>query len=120
MYWRNELTWIDGQPDLNDVRLLAERLRRIPKLSHVVGLDDVDEDAWAIAGGLRDIHESCSRLFSELVPELLTVDPTHERAAEILHGIGEIFRHIRYHTTDSRFFGYLAESPGAEDDRQLE
>lgn len=112
------MTWTEGNPDRDDVRLLAERLRRIPKLSQVVGLDDADEDAWAIAEGLRDIHESCSRLFSELVSELLTTEPTDQRAEEILHEVGEVLRHIRYHTSDSRFFGFLADSPGAEEERR--
>ena len=65
----------------------------------------------------RDIRESCSTLFGNLIPKLMMVDPTGARAEEILHDIGELLRHIRYHTADSRFFGYLAESPGAEDDR---
>jgi hypothetical protein len=111
------LNWTNEVPDINDVRLLAEQLRRIPRLAHVVGRDDVDEDAWAIANGLRDIRESCSVLFGELIPSLMVLDPTDVGAEEVLHKIGELLRHIRYHTADSRFFGYLAESPGADDDR---
>jgi hypothetical protein len=112
------MSWIEGNPDRDDVRLLAERLRRIPRLTQVVGLDDADEDAWAIAEGLRDIHESSSRLFSELVPELLNTQTTDTRAEQILYEIGEVLRHIRYHTSDSRFFGFLADSPGAEEERR--
>jgi hypothetical protein len=48
---------------------------------------------------------------------LMVLDPTDVGAEEVLHKIGELLRHIRYHTADSRFFGYLAESPGADDDR---
>jgi hypothetical protein len=116
----NNVSWTDGSLGVDDVGHLAAHLRRVPKVAQVVGLDDIADDSWAIAEGLRDIRESCAKLFTQLVPELLEVDPAGNRAPEILHEIGELLRHIRYHTSDSRYYGYLADSPGAEDDRELE
>jgi hypothetical protein len=112
------VSWSDSNPGVDDVKLLADHLRRVPKLGQVVGLDDLADDAWAIAEGLRDIRASTAQLFDQLVPELLEANPAGERVQEILQEIGELLRHIRYHTSDSRFYGYLAESPGAEDDRE--
>jgi hypothetical protein len=102
--------------DADAVQALAKQLQGIPKIARVVGRDDLGDEAWAIATGLKDIQESCSRIFQQIVPGLLTTDPRSSEAEALLYDLGEHYRHIHYHITETRFFGYVKESPGAEEE----
>lgn len=106
----------DGSDDIAAVKQLAEHIRGIPRMAVAVGPEDVAEDAWAIALGLRDIHQASERIFRELLPSLLAVAPTSPEAEQLLHEIGEEYRHMLYHITTTRFFSYLIGStPGPEE-----
>lgn len=107
----------DELDDVAAIKQLAEHLQRVPRLAAVVGRDDVAEDSWAIASGLKDIRDSAEKIFQELVPALLRAPPKSPEAESLLYEIGEEYRHILYHLNASRFFGYLTGSTSTEEDR---
>jgi hypothetical protein len=91
---------------------LADHLTASPLLAEVVrrrGAGSISEEAWEIATGLADIQGSASRLFDELVPSLLRCDPNAPEFSEILHDIGEEYRHIAYHISATKYFGYVTQ-----------
>jgi hypothetical protein len=101
--------------DIPAVKRLAEHLQQVPRVAATVGRDDVAEDSWAITKGLNDIQRSAERIFQELVPALIMAPPKSSEAENLLYEIGEEYRHILYHLTATRFFGYLTDSTTEED-----
>lgn len=96
--------------DIDQVKALAERLKRTPMLIGFVQRQpgaSLDEQAWQIATSLADIQESTERLYGELVPKLLSEGLTTEGADDVVNEIGEEYRHILYHIQDTRLFGYI-------------
>jgi hypothetical protein len=100
----------DSGDELELVKQLADHIQAIPRVGKAIGREDVAEDSWAIAVGLKDIHRSSEQIFRNLVPSLLATSPTNPEAEQILHAIGEEYRHILYHITTTRFFNYLIGS----------
>jgi hypothetical protein len=66
------------------------------------------EEALTLAYSLGDIEESAT-LALQLIHKLVKEGHTAEEIDEILHQLGEEFRHILYHLRDPRYFGYLFE-----------
>lgn len=92
------------------MRDLAEHLEKMPAILRFVERREgrsAKEVAWEIAHGLVDIQESAETLFKRLVPRLLQSSPPEEDADNILHDIGEEYRHILYHLTNNAFFSYV-------------
>ena len=112
------MTWSNPLGDMDAIKALAENLQRIPKIARVVGRDDLAEEAWAIATGLKDVRECCDRIFGQIVPALLATDPRSADAEALLYDLGEQYRHMLYHITQTRFFAYVKDSPGAEEERE--
>lgn len=77
------------------------------------GERSVAEEAWEIGTALADICESTTRLFDELLPALLRAEPSSIEVEDLLHEIGEEYRHIHYHITNSRFFSHVVSEPEA-------
>lgn len=98
--------------EMDRTKALAEQLKQIPRVLEAAqrrGERDVDAEAWQIATGLSDIEESATKLFNELVPELLAVSPESEQADDLLNEIGEEYRHIMYHIRDTKLFDYILD-----------
>lgn len=101
--------------DTTRITELARLLERMPILARVVqqrGTGSTSEEAWEIATGLVDIQESAERLFGELMPQLLRSSPNSEEAEDLLHDIGEEYRHILYHIQSTGFFRYVVPAEG--------
>lgn len=99
-----------SQAELQLLTALADQLQQIPKVADAArqrGSTKVDEEAMQIATALLDIREASRHLFDELVPRLLEVAPESPAAEELLHSIGEEYRHILYHIMDTKMFGYI-------------
>ena len=97
---------------IDDVLALVELLGKSPKVAELsMRYPNPDEapEANAIAHALRDIKESCSKIFDQLVPQLQSENVTGQEITEVLLEIGEEFRHIIYHIRDPKFFEYLIE-----------
>lgn len=107
----------DGSDDVLAVKQLAAHLQAIPRVSAAIGRDDVAEDSWAIAIGLKDIHQASERIFGEFLPALLAASPKSPEAERLLHAIGEEYRRILYHITTTRYFAYLVGSTPGPDER---
>ena len=99
---------------MDQVKKLAERLQHAPMLIGFVERHpgtSLDEIAWQVATGLADIQESTERLYGELLPKLLSPELPPDDADDVLHAVGEEYRHILYHIQDTRLFGYVMEEP---------
>ena len=89
---------------------LVHRLRSSPKiveLGEPLGPEGSEELATEIAAGLLDIRQSADRVFGELLPRLEGLQPAEQEFADVLHAIGEEYRHIYYHLRHTRFFDYV-------------
>jgi hypothetical protein len=86
---------------------LAERLARLDKVRQY----DKGEyrEGEVLAHTLAELEESFSRFLEIHLPRLLEEDRTDEQLWEILHDIGEEFRHILYHIKDPMYFRYLPD-----------
>lgn len=100
-----------GRPEkVVELRDLVSRLRSSPKvmeLGEPLGPEGSEELATEIAAGLIDIRQSTDRIFGELLPRLEVLQPTEQDFADVLHAIGEEYRHIYYHLRNTRFFDYV-------------
>jgi hypothetical protein len=99
--------------DIDTVATLAGRLIAIPRVIRAGERhgQSADAEAWQIATALGDIDDSATELFRELVPRLLQTDPSGEEADDLLHQIGEAYRHILYHILDTKVFDYIDIAP---------
>lgn len=61
---------------------------------------------WRLAYSLSEIEKSCSTFYNKLLPKLKVTDK-QEDIENILHEIGEEFRHLLYHIEDSKYYSYL-------------
>lgn len=95
---------------LVELESLVEKLRAAPKvidLGRPLGPRGTEELATEVATGLIDIRESTDRIFKELLPRLKELHPAEVEYADVLHAIGEEYRHIYYHLRHTRFFDYV-------------
>ena len=89
------------------VRALAERLMQssvVAQGTRRSGIDSVRDAAWEVATGLADIQEASARL-ADLIDRLLTADPPE--IEDLLHQVGEEYRHVLYHIMNTKFFNYV-------------
>jgi hypothetical protein len=88
---------------------LADQLARIPRVQSSAKRRGTTPEAEAaqIATALLDIEESANALFGKLVPKLLVADPVGSEADDLLHEIGEEYRHMLYHIRDTKMFDYI-------------
>jgi hypothetical protein len=56
---------------------------------------------------LCDICESTEKVYGDLLPRLRSQAMSGTEVENLLHEIGEEFRHILYHIRDPEFFSYL-------------
>lgn len=82
--------------------------QKLAASSSVARHDTADERAgWTLAYNFSELEESMRRFLDEQLPRLLSLDVAVVDIDDALHEIGEEFRHILYHLTDSSFYSYL-------------
>lgn len=88
------------------VNALAAKLAHCPEVSR---LDEPEQDpeAAVLAYTFSELEESFRRFTDDLLPRLLASDVAARDIFDLLHEIGEEFRHIRYHLRDTKFYSYL-------------
>jgi len=91
-----------------EVARLASILARSPKVRTFDS--EGEEEAPRLAYSLGDIEDSATTLL-QLLPRLMTDSMPPAEIEELLHQIGEEFRHILYHVRDPRYFRYLFNEP---------
>jgi hypothetical protein len=94
---------MDQTERLADIFLRSDVLREFVVRR---GNGSAKEDAWEIATGLTDILESADRL-RELAASLAAPDANRIDVEDVLHAIGEEYRHILYHIQTTKYFGYV-------------
>lgn len=67
-----------------------------------------EDDAWTLAHDFSDLEKSFTTILDELMPKLLDGDLSAAELDDVLLDIGEEFRHIIYHISNSKYFSYLA------------
>jgi hypothetical protein len=93
--------------DPSAVSRLADILDRSRKVTTFDS--EKEKEAHRLAYSLGDIEESVTK-FLELLPRLMNEALTPADIEELLHEIGEEFRHIDYHMRDPRYFRYIFEA----------
>jgi hypothetical protein len=89
------------------LRNLAAKLAQCPD---VTKFDTVSEkQAWTMAHAFTDLEGSFRTFLDEQLPRLMNEDLTPQEIHDLLVDIGEEFRHILYHMTDSEFYKRLLE-----------
>lgn len=110
----------DPSMTMDQTQRLAEHLKRVTRVVQAGKLrpdGSVDAEAWQIATALSDVEESANKIFSELLPNLLSLAPESDAANDLLHEVGEEYRHILYHILDTKIFSYIVPEPEPEADR---
>ena len=69
---------------------------------------------WDLAHALLDLEQSFMRFTEELLPKLEKTNLSSDEICDVLHTIGEEFRHVLYHIGDSTYFGYLPRPGGTQ------
>jgi hypothetical protein len=91
--------------------------RLMSRCSEVSRYDtDTEKEAWTLAHALLDLEQSFSRFTRELLPKLEREDLSSDDVCDVLHTMGEEFRHILYHIGDPKYFRYLPAWGGAQRD----
>ncbi len=84
---------------------LANRLAR---LATVTQFDRRDEpQGWTLAWTFSELEGSSAAFLDDHIPRLVRNDLTDDEIIDVLHAIGEEFRHILYHLRDPAYYGYL-------------
>lgn len=101
--------------DVHGMVKLAERLSKCPEVSRY----DQSEypESSTLAHAFHDLEESFRRFLDIHLKELVREDLDPKAIPDILHGIGEEFRHILYHIKDPLYFRYLL---GEEEEKEFE
>jgi len=87
------------------VKKLAERLSQCPDVHRI----DAAE-AGTLANAFADLEEESVRFLDETLPRLTRDGLRDEEITDVLHDIGDQFRHILYHIQDPSYYEYLQES----------
>ena len=78
--------------------------------------DTADEkEAWTLAHAFLDLEQSFEAFTHELLPKLEGNSLSPAEISDVLHVIGEEFRHILYHIGDPNTFDYLPPWGGARE-----
>ena len=85
---------------------LAAKLAKVPGLSKN-DRSEKEPESSTLAYTFSELEESFSLFVDDLLPRLVNAD-SEDEASNLLHDIGEEFRHILYHINDTRYYNYLA------------
>ncbi len=87
------------------VKLLEERLSTCPEVTrHDEG---GHREASTLAHAFADLQESFRKFMKDQLPKLTQNQLDSSEIYDLLHDIGEEFRHILYHIKDPKFYHYL-------------
>ena len=88
-----------------DINKLAHTLISLTRVSRF----DTDEEieGGSLAHAFSDLESAFRKFLLELLPRLTAENVSDAEATNILHEIGEEFRHINYHLHDPKFYEYL-------------
>jgi hypothetical protein len=87
------------------VNKLANRLSKCDKVN--IYDDEVHKECGTLAHAFCDL-ESSFRLFLDVhLPKLMSDNLDSDTTWNVLHDIGEEFRHILYHIKDPKYYNYL-------------
>ncbi len=91
--------------DAAAVKALAERLSACPEVTR---FDREGEgEAWTLAHAFWDLEDSFRKFLDKQLPRLVQDQINPGEINDLLHDIGEEFRHILYHIKDPKFYSYL-------------
>lgn len=95
---------MDNSKEVKDTKNLHKVLKKSKKIAK---FDSEDEPGSSkLAYSLSEIEKSCLAFYMKLLPRLKQMNE-QDGIEEILHEIGEEFRHILYHIEDSKYYSYL-------------
>lgn len=104
------MTGIDPQPRLTGVESVKRLALLLQQVLSVRKHDRPDDpQAWTLAHGLSGIEESCYAIVATHLPALVDDMMDPGSVDDILHALGEEFRHILYHIDDMAYYRYLKE-----------
>ena len=87
------------------IKTLSKRLAISKKVSR---LDSNDEpQAWTLAYNLSELEESFKDFTDNKLQRLVSEDLDEAEINDLLHDIGEEFRHILYHITAPEYYSHL-------------
>ena len=66
-----------------------------------------ENEGGTLAHDFCDLRDSFQKFATKLLPQLSEGNLSEQEAYDLLHEIGEEFRHIGYHLRDSRYYAYL-------------
>jgi hypothetical protein len=98
---------MDPSPGSYEFRL--RRLQRLLDSSPAVSRHNTPEEneAATLSHALLDLEGSFQKVVQELLPKLEKCDIGENEIEDILHAIGEEFRHVLYHIGDPKYYRYL-------------
>ena len=80
----------------------------LSKYEKITRYDQGDEkEAWTLSHAFLDLNESFKKFSCELLPKLFNENLSEEEIVDILHTIGEEFRHILYHIKENKYYDHL-------------
>jgi hypothetical protein len=95
------------QLDLKALRVLADRLRLVPRVHRIARTEpEVEDVATEAASAILQIQRACI-VVSNLRPNLETLSPGSAEFADVLDDIAEEFRLIHYQIVHTRLFNYI-------------
>jgi hypothetical protein len=105
---------MDPSPESYEFRL--RRLQRLLDSSPAVNRHNTpdENEAATLSHALLDLEGSFQKFVQELLPKLETGDIDENEIRDILHAIGEEFRHVLYHIGDPKYYRYLPPWGSAE------
>ena len=84
--------------------------QRLATSSKVRRYDDSSEpQSWTLAYTFSELEESFRKFTEVQLPKLFSERLNEEQIDDLLHEIGEEFRHILYHIKDPKFYEYLSD-----------
>jgi len=91
-----------------NVKLMIDLQKILSKCEKVNNYDTGKaKESDILSYSLTELNESFRRFIEELFPQLIHKDLEEEEIYNLLHEIGEEFRHILYHIKDSNYYNYL-------------
>jgi hypothetical protein len=89
----------------HSISKLADRLSQCPQVTRFDSGEH--REAASLAYAFSELEESFDRFTATYFPALLNEHASPPEIYDVLHEVGEELRHILYHITQLRFYGYL-------------
>lgn len=97
---------------LHETSKLKELSKKLSRCEAVSRFDtDREPEGWTLAHSFAHLEESFRKFLDEQLPRLMKGQLLEEELEELLHEIGEEFRHVIYHIKDPLYYRYLFDEP---------